>query len=44
MAKELVRLTPKQFQKWFESRKSWDDQDWKEHYESIGGNIPKKKN
>jgi phage anti-repressor protein len=37
--KDLVRLTPEQFQKWFENRqekgKFSKDENWEKHYEAL---------
>jgi len=41
--KDLSRLSPSQFEKWFKSRESLKGQDWETHYKKIGGKIPKKK-
>lgn len=39
--KKLGKLTPKQFEAWFKSRKF--DGDWEEEYKKIGGKLGTKR-
>lgn len=43
MNKAFKSLSPKQFEKWFKSRKEWEGENWKDYYKQIGGIVPETK-
>jgi hypothetical protein len=42
MNKLYGKLSPTEFQRWFESKSTWDGLDWKYFYKQAGGKLPKK--